>query len=261
MNCEICARPQGDDATICAACAHLLDAHLADITAYHGLAWDLALATARQTALTSRSGSRPATTPVPYDARASRAADELQAVLTRWARTVATETGDQPPGRTLTAAAAYLRRRVGWLRHHPDGALAHEQISDAVRQARRVCDRPADRLYAGRCDCGTDLYARLDAAYVVCRDPAHGEEGVAWPVEERRRWLLASAEDVLATTTEISRALTRYARPVTPAAIRGYAARGRLVMKGERVENGRRVPLYRLGDVMRLVIGGEKASA
>jgi hypothetical protein len=67
---------------------------------------------------------------------------------------------------------------------------------------------------------------------------------------------------VLATTTEISRALTRYQRPITPSALRGYVARKRLFAKGERVENGKVLALYRLGDVLRIVAPEqEKVSA
>jgi hypothetical protein len=101
----------------------------------------------------------------------------------------------------------------------------------------------------------------LDAAYVVCRADVHEDGPLAWPVEERRRWLMSSAEDVLASTTEISRALTRYAQPVTPSALRGYVARKRLVAKGERPENGRVIPLYRLGDVLEIVAPMEQVSA
>lgn len=262
--CEVCARPMGEQATFCTGCAHLLDAALADVCAYHGLAWDLDLAITKQAVLTARDGSHPTTVPLPYHAAASDAATTLKTVLTEWAGVIVRETGADVPVATLPGIAAWLRPRVGWLRHHPAGAQAHGQILDAVRDARRVCDRPADRLYAGPCDCGADLYARLDAAYVVCRNTVHGSDGVAWNVEDRRRWLLRSAEDVLATTTEISRALTRYARPVTPEALRGYVFRKQLVAKGEKPVPGRRdpLPLYRLGDVLDILARqAERATA
>jgi hypothetical protein len=251
-DCETCARPISDGATFCVNCAHQLDAAIADISAYHGLAWDLQITTTRQARIGSREGARSTETPIAYDQRASDTSTHLKIVLASWARLIAEETGAEPPTDDLPRIAAWLRPRIGWLRHHPAGAEAHNEILDAVRDARRVTDRPAERLYAGPCDCGEDLYARLDAAYVTCASPAHEQE-IVWPVDERRRWLLASAEDVLASTTEISRALTRYAQTLTPSAIRGYVARGRLVRHGERVENGRTVPLYRLGDVLQIV--------
>lgn len=271
--CEVCARPQGDDATFCIGCAHLLDAALADVAAYHGLAYDLDLATSKQTIMTARDGGYSFDVPLPYHRAASDAAAVLKHALAGWARIVIVETGvgSVPtlgpvcrscvhrscrdirtrglPADATASLAAFLRPRVGWLRHHPAGAQAHDAITSAVADARRVCDRPADRIYAGPCDCGIDLYARLDAAYVICRAPDH-DEPLAWPVEQRRRWLLDSARDVLASGTEISRALTRYAQPVTPSALRGYVHRGTLASKGERREGGRMVALYRLGDVL-----------
>jgi hypothetical protein len=272
-----CSRPIHDTATVCPHCGYLLDAALAEVVAYRGLAYDLDVALAKQARMSSTSTAAPPPsepqakeagtlkpTQLPYHAGASNAAGELKATLVTWARIVASDTGAVLTDRddTTAAVARWLRQYVGWLRYHEAGQEAVDCICDAVAAAWRCVDRPADRLYAGRCDCGADLYARLDASYVTCRAEVHEDGPLAWPVEERRRWLLRSAEDVLATTTEISRALTRYAQPVTPEAIRGYKARGRLVSKGERVENGRVVPLYRLGDVLAIVAPEqEKASA
>lgn len=271
--CEICSRPMGEQATFCAGCAYKLDAALADVCTYHGLAYDLDLAITRQARIGSRDGSRPTEAAVPVNLKASEVAGNLKGILSSWARVVHEET-DAPllgptcrrcqhgscaairhrelPPDTLTGIAAWLRPRVGWLRHHEAGAEAYDEITEAVRDARRIVDRPADKLYAGPCDeCGEDLYARLEAVYVTCTSDAHEEgEEPTWSVEERRRWLLDSARDVLASGTEISRALTRYAQPVTPSALRGYVHRGQLVARGERQEGGRMVMLYRLGDVL-----------
>lgn len=244
-----CGRPIQDTATICPTCGTQLDAAIADISAYHGLAYDLDITLTRQTRMNTRDGSRPTEAAVAFDPRAGQAAAELMTALRKWAYVVKTDTGTGYPPRKMAALAAWLRPRIGWLRYHERGPEALEQILDAVHQARRICDRPADRLYAGPCDCGEDLYARLDAAYVTCHNETH-EQPIAWEVEARRRWLLDSAADVLATATEISRALTRYAQPVTPSALRGYVHRGQLISRGERVEGSRMVMLYRLGDVL-----------
>lgn len=252
-DCGTCSRPIADGAVICVTCAYQIDDAIQDVAAYRGLAYDLDIAVTRQARIGQRSGGKSTETPLAYDQRASDADDALKKALAKWAHTIAFETGAEPPTGDLAHIATWLRPRVGWLRHHEQGALAWTEILDAVRDARRVIDRPADKLYAGPCDCGEDLYARLDAAYVICKSIAH-EDPVAWEVEARRRWLLASAEDVLATTTEISRAMARYATPVTPSAIRGYVARKRLGQRGERVENGKTLALYRLGDVMAIVI-------
>jgi hypothetical protein len=256
--CEICDRPQGDDATFCAADAHRLDAALADVCAYRGLAYDLDDTLARQTHLhltpeeaaeEKRAPGVLVANPLPYNPRASKAGGNLKAVLVSWTRLVVEEAGDDWPADSLTAVASLIRKRVGWLRHHPAGADAYEEITDAVRAARRAVDRRADMLYAGPCDCGEDLYARLGAEYVQCHDTAH-ERPAVWNVADRREWLLDSAQEVLLTTTEICQALALYALNTTPEALRGYKARGRLTERGTRVENGRTAAVFRLGDVL-----------
>lgn len=290
-----CTRPITDTAVVCPHCGHILDAALAEVVDWLALELDVTLAKQAKVAA-GHSAPQPLEpqdkapgtlkpNPLPYHGGASNAATRLKGVLVSWARIIIEETGAGTvptlgptcltcrhnschdirtrglPEDTIASIAAWLRPRVGWLRYHEAGQDAVDEICAAVGQARRVVDRPAERLYAGPCDCGLDLYARLDAAYVVCRADVHEDGPLAWPVVERRRWLLESAEDVLASTTEISRALTRYAQPVTPSALRGYVARRRLAARGERVENGRIIPLYRLGDVLEIVAPMEQVSA
>lgn len=275
----VCGQPVAD-AAMCAGCGHALDDHIAQVAEQHGLGWDLDIAISRQARMDLPGGKpdlepyddQPGTlrpTPIPYDDRASRAARRLKAVLGTWVLFVDRHLAPRPagpacrscvhgscvlirrrdlPADTVTAKAVWLRPRVGWLRHHPAGSVALDEIRDAVRAARRVIDRPADLLYAGPCQrCDVDLYARTEADFVTCPNP---ECRTTYDVGELRAWLLKSAEDVLATATEISRALTRYAQPITPSAIRGYAHRGQLLPRGEQVEGARTSPLYRLGDVM-----------
>lgn len=260
-----CTRPIHDTATVCPHCAYQLDAALAELTEYRGLAYDLDITLSGQTAITSANSTPQAEEPqakepgtlrpsrLPYHGGASKAAGELKTALVTWARIVHTETGAiLPVNDTIAGVARWLRPCVGWLRYHDAGQEAVDGICEAVAAARRVIDRPAERLYAGPCDCGADLYARLEASYVTCRAEVHEDGPLVWPVEERRRWLLTSAEDVLATTTEISRALTRYQQPVTSEMLRGFVFRKRLGARGSRVVAGRKdpVPLYRLGDVL-----------
>lgn len=269
-----CGRPIQDTAVVCPQCGFQLDAALHELADYQGLAYDLDITLSKQANITSANTAGQAEEPqandpgtlrtsqLPFHGGASRAASELKTALVTWARVLHNEAGAVlPAADTIAGIAAWLRPYVGWLRYHEAGQEAVDGICDAVAAARRCVDRPAERLYAGPCTCGADLYARLDAAHVVCRDVAH-EEALAWPVGERRAWLLKSAEDVLATTTEISRALTRYQQPVTPSAIRGYVARKRLVQRGARSENGKQVALWRLGDVLAIVAPQqEKVSA
>lgn len=261
-----CTRPIQDTAVVCPHCAYQLDAALAELVEYRGLAYDLDITLSKQAVITSvNTGPKPQEpqekapgtlrpTASPFHGGASQAASELKTALVTWARVVNSEAGAVFPAvDSIASVAAWLRPRVGWLRYHEAGQEAVDGICDAIAAVRRCVDRPPEKLYAGPCDCGLDLYARLDAAYVTCKAEAHEDGPLVWPVEERRAWLLRSAEDVLATSLEISRALTRLSQPVTTSKIRGYVARGRLVQRGARSENGKQVALWRLGDVLAIV--------
>lgn len=276
------------DALLCVACAIRLDEAIAQVAEHHGLGWDLNIAVTRQARIDRPTGRpdiedrnairqwpgtlRP--TPVLYDDSASTVAKTLHSVLRRWANVIAAETGltawrapdgapypicrrcEHPscllarppvlPPPSTGGLAVWLRPHVGWLRHHHDAQRAHDEILDAVRDARRTIDRPAEKLYAGPCDqCGEDMYGRVGARMVEC-PPCE----LVYEIEARRAWLLRSAEDVLASATEIARAITRLGQPVTPEAIRGLVHRGQLAPHGHRKVGRREVPVYRLGDVL-----------
>lgn len=152
--------------------------------------------------------------------------------------------------------ARWLGTHVEWIRHHEAGAELVDELRSAIREARRVLDRPPDRWYAGRCGdaladnagpCGEDLYAKAGSRLVTCRGC-----GAEYDVEARREWLLSAVEDVLATAAEIARALTSLATPVTSSTIRGYVHRRRLESRGRDPRTGN--PTYRIGDVLDLLV-------
>lgn len=246
--CELCAQRPAPDTTICRTCMDHLVHEVASVGAYHGLAYDLDIAIAKQAKFRASPGGRNYTDerPVLIDERASDAAGALKAALARWARVIVDETGAEQPSDTLSGIASWLRLRIRWLAGHADAVRAYDQICEAVRAARFAIDRPTERQYTGMCDCGRPLYAREGDRWAVCRAEEH-EEPFMWPVSEMREWMLDQALGFVGTTTEISAALSRMSKPVTPAAIRGYVFRGKLrpVWADER---GR--ALYLLGEVL-----------
>jgi len=236
-----CHRDMPGTATICGACSAELGRALQSVA---WLAEQLDVTLSRQTSKTG--GGRSAETPLPFDPRASEAAYVLRSTLAAWTRVLAEQTGDPRPEDSCESMAAWLSERLSWLVRHPEATEAHGEILAAVRDAQRTVDRPAERAFAGWCDCGAALYARPGAPLVKCRhcdaDP--------YQVATLREQMLQQAEDVLATATEIARAATRLGHPVTPAAIRGYAHRGRIIPHGE---DGHGRPMYRVGDILELL--------
>lgn len=262
-----CGRAVSDE-YVCRVCGDQLVEHLAAVPE---LAAELDVTLTRQgrTGLPVGSTSGSPSKPLPFDERASAVLGDLRAILVGWVRLCVEEHlapgrarpseaisgsawGDSLPEDTFEALAAFLTVRVEALRHHPAGEEAVDEITAVVRRARNVVDVAEARWYAGRCACGMDLYARASAAGIVCPGCA-----TTYDVAERRAALLRSVEDVLATTTEISRAVTSFAHELTPGAIRAYVQRGRLVAKGTR--GGK--PVYRVGDVLELVVAARSAAS
>lgn len=172
----------------------------------------------------------------------------------------------------------WLLRHPSWIGGHGEAASLHDEVTAAVRHAKRVVYGPAARVFLGICsgpveleveggdgdtvmgECARDLYGATDRSVVVC--PACGWE---WDIHARRRHMLVAMEDQLLTATELSRALPSYLeQPLTASMVRGYAARGRLVAHGTAdadpddgavegvlvVAGRRRAPRYRVGDVL-----------
>lgn len=195
--------------------------------------------------------------PLPVDLDAAGQILELRRVLLGWADWVAAERGLARPLDTWKALGSWLADQVEWLRHHPEGPRAADEIGRVVVRVMRFVDRPPSRWYAGPCttpfldedgllvECDADLYPESGAVQFTC--PACR---AVHDVEHRREWLLDQAQDRLAHAELIARAVTMLDQRVTSAQVRGWAHRGRLLAKS-RDAQGR--PLYRIGDVLELV--------
>lgn len=268
-----CGRPIQDTALICSPCSQDLAKALGDVPF---LAEQLDIRLTRQARIGS--GGKSAERALPYDPYASVIAAELHNALSTWVRVLAGTDGDpllgsvcaaicghgtcgrirrqSPPADTLVSLSAWLLGRVGDLAHHEAAEEAKAGICDATDRAERAIDRIADRWYAGPCDnCECDLYAKPSAGWVIC--PC----GAQYDVTARRTWLLAAAEDILASAALIARALPPLGHEVKVDRIYKWAERGNIVAKSVDLR-GR--PLYRIGDVLdvlgRLGSGRERAT-
>jgi hypothetical protein len=107
---------------------------------------------------------------VPFNAHASDVRDQLRAVVVSWARLIHEERGDSLPTRDeFRVVCAWLEARVHFAEQHPAGADMWREITDAVRDARRCVDRPADVRIVGVCPgCGSALYVRPGASRAWC---------------------------------------------------------------------------------------------
>ncbi|MFJ2298142.1 hypothetical protein [Oerskovia paurometabola] len=200
---------------------------------------------------------------LPYGYRASEARWELLSTMTATGDDIARRRGLFRPLNTLDALANWLTHQVQWLRQQPDGADTIAALTDLLRAARRVIDRPADRKYAGPCtattvdehglatDCAGELYALHGRATVTCPDC-----GTDYPLDARRAWLRDQADDMLLPATELARAIDGLGIQVKAATLRKWASRKRILNRGTDTH-----PLYRVGDVIDLVTGGTAAAS
>lgn len=260
--------PTGDQSTACPGHWNRLERHLAEMPV---LVDELNTAIVKQARITLTSTGRPAPEPrdehdglgvheqpLPFNLGASDALELLHRTLWPWVREGIEAHPDAFPHAldpSTVGLSRVLLRLHGWLQGHPDGNLAIDEITYAVRTANRAIDRGADLDYAGPCgaaiegeSCPEDLYVAHDAVLARCRTC-----GTEWDVPERRAALLVVAEDQLVTTTEACRAVKTYAgEHLTSAMVRGWKARGRLTAHPDPRDGKDR---WRLGDVLDLVAG------
>ncbi len=197
-----------------------------------------------------------AATRLPYNDRASDAARNLRHVLTTWAR-FCEEDGvrhqspmdglPEPDDGDQVSTQALSR----WLLWRVDGLglvdLGSEVVSDvtrAVGRCRGAIDGPVDKVYGGPCDCGRDLYGKVNAAIFVCQGC-----GRDFPVEQRHAEMWAEAFERLFTATEASTLLGLYGSPTPRNTIVKWHERGRVLAHGTDEANH---PLYRLDELAAL---------
>ena len=274
-----CDRTMPGNRTVCRACESGLLRDLADVPS---LDIHLDLTLTRQAVLADAGGSAEPPdevdpgigltlrrSPLPWDQRAREARDVLRSALVGWVRMLFA--GQERPGPTcpscnhsscgwiaasrtpadtLPALARWLIRQRRALLAHPAAEEAVDELADAVRQARRVIDRPPASWYAGPCgvgDCTADLYARHGSRTIRCRR-CHATHDA--PVREA--WLMGEVRQQRDTAAGIARALSGFHPGLTPEMIRGYAHRLRLFPVGA---DGLGRPLYLIGDVRDLLDG------
>jgi hypothetical protein len=136
-----------------------------------------------------------------------------------------------PPPELAARAATWLARHLRHLVALGDAGQLVDEITHVVGRTRHVIDRAPARWYVGGCDrCGTAMYGRPGVAVIVCPNRAcvdvlepaecsvHEEPGewcdsrchiteaivarTRYDVAARREWMLAAAEDYLATAPE-----------------------------------------------------------
>lgn len=268
-----CIRVMPGHLRACRACSTELLRDLRDVPS---LAHHLELAATRQTRLGTSSGPAQEVEahedeigltirrgPLPWNERARTAQAVLRTVLVGWVRTLqhGVHRYEGPicracehrsctylslsysPADTLPAMATWLIRHRAQLLGRTTAPEAIAGIRDAIHDARRAIDRPADRVYAGPCNtCGADLLASPGARTVVCRPCT-----LIYDIGPRLAWMRKETEDRLGNASWVAAVATSLGYQISAAAVRGLARRGRVIAKGHDTMGH---PTYRVGDVL-----------
>lgn len=250
MNCVICSA-EVHNSFACADCTRGVEGMIshAGVTTDGNLCMldELDLVMSRQTRSVERVGGRSAEKPLPFDARAAKAHASLAHILSRWAKVYGLVNSGRGP---RYAASHLLRQRLA---SKPDILWLHVELKHAMETAQAAIDRPPNRTYIGVCSaprnddshCSAELYANEGEQQLVCPlcSATHS-------VSDRRDVLMTAVEDVLATATEITRAVHLFNEPIRVGRIYNWKYTGRLEPRGF---DDRGAPLYRIGDVLALV--------
>lgn len=147
--------------------------------------------------LLDRSAPRSALAPraEPLNWLAAEVARDTTNVFTTWARVV-----EEERGRTCSGhPAAWLAGHTEWLRHHPAAAEAFDELAKACRDLTHAIDRPAERVFAGRCACGGYLYGPAGHSHITCRSC-----GTAYDTKAMRTVMLDQLDQMLMTAAQIA---------------------------------------------------------
>ncbi len=200
------------------------------------------------------------------------AAAEAKTTLTRWMRRLvhARPQAFMPRDESVDALARVLTQQLTAIASQPWAGDCVRDLLAIELRLRRIVEANKGRWYAGVCGTITDdttgafcprvLYADPDKATVRC--PACH---TTWPVRERRLILLEQARDVETNIAVIARAALTLIDGEPSAAklerrIQNWADRGKLTRRGHVDLDGHVRKVYRVGDVLDLLLDARTAA-
>lgn len=265
--CQVCTAPTGDGSQLCSKCVRKLSEEIRSVS---WLVTELEVTRTRQARFTRQQDgntSSSATTPLPWDDRASLMQGELNATINAWALTVSKvdeDTRDPLSGVPVATepVSRWLNRNLVTLRKMDVAGRAHHELIDVIRRARMTVDRPPDLVTYGMCGntdpdetnkptrapCDEYLYAAPGKLTIKCR-----KCGVSYDVTVRVDWMLTYARTMIGTASEVAIYLRMVGIKVTSDSIRSMKNRNRIRPVSDtpsRAGKDEPVLLYRFSDVI-----------
>lgn len=259
MTCN-CGKPTRDNAYVCEGCLSEFARALGEIP------WtveqlDITLQKAHGIDYTAMGGSPGSESPLPVSYAAYEALTQLRHVLVTWVR-FCDEEGirHQSPSKAypkdnLVSMSRWLMWRIDGLSLNDLGGDAVSEVTRAVGRARQVIDRPAEKVYAGPCECGRDLYAKPKAKLTTCK--ACERE---YDVEEMQDWMRKGVMGRLVTASEGALLLAKFGMPIPVRSVNRWHETGQVLDHGK---NNARPPrhLYLIDDLFAVAARSSKLGA
>jgi hypothetical protein len=238
-NCVRCYAPAGG-LYLCTNCVIALRIELADVAGIvpdnHGkghvlpsLPEDLTITLTSQDQLGEQGDPITGSGEIPliFKQHAGEAVWILDQVLQQWATTL----DHYVPGVGPRGLALWMFNHLELVQKHPDAAQLVDEVTDAIHQARRAIDRPADeRIYLGRC--GAQIHERTGWIH-ECREELYGYPwldralcpvcGTEYDIAERQSWLRERKDKYQGTVAQVAGFLRATGVQCTTEQVRGYA--------------------------------------
>lgn len=245
--CANCKSEITDAVTVCTAC---LDDIATELRTAQDCLHELVITATRQDVIGDKQARVAGTReqPLGYRPAVAEAETQLGSTLAYWGRLVAAANGVplyELPVARASQLARWLANQRETIKRHEGAALLLAELRVANVTARRLIDRPAERVYLGRCDCERELYARERAHEVVC-----GGCQAVHNVGDRRTWLRDLIRDQYATAADIAAGIGElHGTDINRKTINQWHHRHRLISRGLSPDGH---PLFRVGDVLDL---------
>jgi hypothetical protein len=239
-----CGKPTRDAAYVCEDCLSDLSRALGDVP---WLAEQLDITLTRQRAA-GPAGSPSPEKPMPFHVGAFDAANALRHALVTWIKFCDEEHvkhnahDDTWPEDNMVSMSRWLMWRVDGLGLNDMGSEAVDEITKAVKKGHQVIDRPADRRYAGPCECGRDLYVKPGAPQAKCSACEQ-----VWDVAELGEWMRKGVMGRLVTAREGATLLSRFDLETSQRTIDKWHERKRIVDHGHNAAGHR---VYLIDDLL-----------
>lgn len=234
--CHVCDDYPAPNAYVCQHCMDGLHGHL---HALPGLVAELNTELVRQSRKTQ--GRADNDTPLAFNPAASEHLQRLREITT-WAVRVLHPTA---PARLLLNLPAKIEVLTGLepqIALHPDGPGIVTAVDGWQRRAISIIDTPPEKVYVGRCDCGTDLYAPRSVPAFPC---PNDECDTTWDTDRLIEWRNQLAHDQLMSLTDIA-----LLAGIPVGILKNWANRDRRLARKGQDRDG--TNLYRYGDALSL---------